>query len=106
MTTSMGSMSVDPARVISLSEQIRGGATGIKSKLDELDGEVSKLRGSWSGSAQQAYDEAQRKWNQSIADLTQLLGNIATQTENISHGYTKTDTTAAGYFGGSGSASA
>jgi 6 kDa early secretory antigenic target len=103
MTQDSG-FSVQTSQVNVLAEQIRGGANGIKSQLDQLDGEVAKLRGSWSGAAQQAYDEAQRKWNQSITDMQQLLGNIATQTEHVAAGYDQTDAKAAGYFGGGASA--
>ena len=94
----MQSMSVKPDQVIALSSQIRGGASGIKSKLDELDSEVGKLRASWNGAAQQAYDDAQRKWTQSITDLNTLLEQIAARTEDIANHYTQSDQTSAGRF--------
>jgi 6 kDa early secretory antigenic target len=94
----MQSMSVNPAQVIELSGQIRNGASGIKSQLDELDSEVGKLRASWSGSAQQAYDDAQRKWTQSLTDLNTLLQQIASKTEEIAQHYTSSDQTSAGRF--------
>ncbi|WP_255447129.1 WXG100 family type VII secretion target [Schumannella soli] len=94
----MESMSVKPAQVVALSGQIRGGASGIQSKLDDLDSEVGKLRGSWSGSAQQAYDEAQRKWTQSVNELNSLLQQIAGKTEEIAQQYTQSDNSSAGRF--------
>lgn len=94
----MQSMSVQPQQVIALSNQIRVGANGIKSQLDDLDSAVSKLRAAWDGQAQVAYDDAQRKWTQSITELNTLLGQIASKTEEISHGYVSGDKSSAGRF--------
>lgn len=94
----MQSMSVRPEQVIALSQQIRGGANGIKSQLETLESEVGKLRSSWNGEAQNAYDDAQRKWNQSLIALNTLLEQIAAKTEEISQGYVSTDRSAAGRF--------
>ena len=94
----MDSMSVRPEQVTLLSGQIRSGATGIRSELDELERKVGTLRASWNGEAQTAYDEAQRKWDKSIAELQQLLERIASKTSEISQGYVDTDNQAARRF--------
>lgn len=94
----MQSMSVRPEQVIALAGQIRNGANGIKSELDQLESAVGKLRASWSGEAQTSYDEAQRKWTQSLQNLNTLLEQISSKTEQISQGYTSTDKSAAGRF--------
>lgn len=94
----MQSMSVRPEQVIALSQQIRGGANGIKSQLETLESEVGKLRSSWNGEAQHAYDDAQRKWTQSLVALNTLLEQISAKTEEISQGYVSTDRSAAGRF--------
>ncbi|WP_224786030.1 WXG100 family type VII secretion target [Microbacterium caowuchunii] len=94
----MQSMSVRPEQVIALAQQIRGGANGIKSQLETLESEVGKLRASWNGEAQHAYDDAQRKWNQSLIALNTLLEQISSKTEQISQGYVSTDKSAAGRF--------
>jgi|EndMetStandDraft_3_1072993.scaffolds.fasta_scaffold25053_3 WXG100 family type VII secretion target len=94
----MQSMSVRPEQVIALAQQIRGGANGIKSQLEQLESEVGKLRSSWNGEAQNAYDDAQRKWNQSLVALNTLLEQISSKTEEISQGYVSTDKSAAGRF--------
>jgi 6 kDa early secretory antigenic target len=94
----MQSMSVTPAQVTALSQQIRGGAQGIKSQLDTLESEVSKLRASWDGGAQQAYDEAQRKWTQSVTSMQQLLEQIAGKTDEIAQTYVSSDKSSAGRF--------
>lgn len=95
---SMQSMSVDPAQVSALSAAIRGGASGIRSELDTLESEVGKLRASWSGESQLAYDQAQAKWTKSLAEMQQLLEQIASKTEEISQQYNQTDKSAAGRF--------
>lgn len=94
----MQSMSVKPEQVVALAGQIRTGSNGIKSQLEQLDGEVSKLRGSWNGAAQAAYDDAQRKWTQSLTALNTLLEQISQKTEEMSHGYVSSDKSSAGRF--------
>jgi early secretory antigenic target protein ESAT-6 len=94
----MQSMSVRPEQVIALAGQIKTGANGIKSQLEQLENEVGKLRASWDGSAQLAYDDAQRKWNQSLVALNTLLEQISSKTMEMSQGYTSQDKSSAGRF--------
>jgi early secretory antigenic target protein ESAT-6 len=94
----MQSMSVDPAQVSALAGQIRTGANGIRSQLDTLESEVGKLRASWDGQAQQAYDEAQRKWTQSLTEMNALLAQISQKTEEMSTGYVHSDNSSATRF--------
>jgi WXG100 family type VII secretion target len=94
----MQSMSVRPEQVTALSGQIRTGAQGIKSQLETLESEVGKLRASWDGSAQQAYDHAQREWTKSLVALNELLEQISRKTEEISQGYVSQDHSSAGRF--------
>jgi WXG100 family type VII secretion target len=91
-------MSVRPEQVIALSGQIRTGAAGIRTRLEELEAEVGSLRASWDGEAQAAYDQAQAKWTQSLGRLNDLLQQIAGKTEEIAQGYVSTDKSAAGRF--------
>lgn len=95
----MESMSVRPEQVNALASQIRQGANNIRGSLDKLEADVTKLRGGWSGEAQVAYDQAQLRWNKSLAELQQLLAQIASKTEEISSGYVNTDNNAAKRFG-------
>lgn len=94
----MQTMSVKPEQLVALSGQIRSGANGIKSQLDQLESAVGKLRASWDGSAQLAYDEAQRKWTQSLTALNTLLEQISSKTEEISQHYVSSDKSSAGRF--------
>ncbi len=94
----MQSMSVNPAQVSALAGQIRTGSQNIRSTLDTLESEVNKLKGAWSGEALESYNQAQRKWTTSVAEMQQLLTAIADKTEQISQQYTQTDSSAAGRF--------
>ena len=95
----MQSMSVRPEQVNALAAQIRSGSQGIRSELDRLESEVGKLRAAWDGAAQQAYDQAQAKWNRSLSEMQQLLTQIAGKTEEISGQYVLPDTSAGGRGG-------
>lgn len=94
----MQSMSVNPAQVTALAGQIRSGSQGIRAELDTLESEIGKLRSQWGGEAQASYDAAQRKWNQSVTEMQQLLAQIASKTEEISQQYTHSDNSSAGRF--------
>ena len=94
----MQSMSVRPEQVTALSASIRQGANGIQNELDELESKIATLRARWSGEAQGSYDEAQRRWNKSLAELQQLLAQISNKTEEISNSYVNTDGQAAKRF--------
>jgi early secretory antigenic target protein ESAT-6 len=94
----MQSMSVNPAQVSALAGQIRSGSQNIKSTLENLESEVNKLKGAWSGEALEAYNQAQRNWTVSVTEMNQLLSQIASKTEEISQQYTQTDNSAAGRF--------
>jgi WXG100 family type VII secretion target len=96
----MESMSVNSGQVSALAGQIRNGARGIRSQLDTLESEVGKLRASWDGQAQQAYDEAQRKWTQSLTEMNELLERISQKTEEMSTGYVQNDNASAARFQG------
>jgi WXG100 family type VII secretion target len=91
-------MSVNPAQVTALAGQIRTGSQNIRTTLDQLESEINKLKGAWSGEALEAYDQAQRKWTGSVNEMQQLLTQIAGKTEEISQQYTSTDKSAAGRF--------
>jgi 6 kDa early secretory antigenic target len=94
----MQSMSVNPAQVSALAGQIRTGSNNIKSTLENLESQVNKLKGAWSGEALEAYNQAQVKWTASVTEMQQLLTQIAGKTEEISQQYTQTDNSAAGRF--------
>ncbi|NTW40454.1 MAG: WXG100 family type VII secretion target [Cellulomonadaceae bacterium] len=48
--------------------------TGV---LEDLDQQVSVLRGQWTGAAQQAYDDAQQKWAEAMRELVTLAADAS-----------------------------
>ncbi|MFJ2544511.1 WXG100 family type VII secretion target [Microbacterium sp. NPDC087589] len=44
-------------------------------ELDTLDSEVERLKSSWDGEAQRAYDRAQNEWSTAIASMKALLAD-------------------------------
>lgn len=96
---SIGSFSVRPEQVTALSESIGHGADGIAQKLSDLEREVGHLREQWNGEAQQAYDQAQQRWNRDLDDVRNILSRIASATAEISGGYTDSDQRSAKFFG-------
>lgn len=96
---SMQSMSVQTAQVSALSAEIRNGANGIRSEIERLESEVSKLRAAWSGEAQTSYDHAQREWTKSLGQMQALLERISGSTEQIAQAYNASDARNAGRFG-------
>lgn len=94
----MQSMSVNPAQVTALANELRNGSKGIHERLQTLESEVSKLRASWGGEAQEQYDVAQRKWSQTLGEMQNLLTQIAGKTEEISNQYVQGDSSSAQRF--------
>ncbi len=94
----MDSMSVDTGRVSQLSNDIRMNSGQLRDHLEGLERTMNTLRSQWTGEAQAAYDEAQRKWNTQLGEMQQLLERIAGKTEEISSGYLSTDNNAAKRF--------
>lgn len=60
-------------RVRGLSEALSHAAADLQERLDELDGELSRLEPAWTGEASRAYHSAQREWTVSMARLKKLL---------------------------------
>ncbi|HEY0217777.1 MAG TPA: WXG100 family type VII secretion target [Cellulomonas sp.] len=59
----------------SLAEMSRVNAA-IDASLTRLDGRLSVLRGSWTGEASDAYEQARREWTASIARRNRMLDRI------------------------------
>lgn len=95
---STASSMVRPEQVQALAQSVGNASKNINDRLTDLEQAVSKLRQSWSGEAQEAYDRAQRDWNGKIGELNTLLARISTATGEIGVGYVSNDTKSAGRF--------
>ena len=72
----------------------------LESKLADLNRDGAVLRASWEGSAQQAYDERQRRWTTAADDLKIILADIKKAVAEANEGYVTTESNAAKRFGG------
>jgi WXG100 family type VII secretion target len=89
---------VTPAEVNALSEFIGGASRQITGHLGELDAKVKKLQASWDGEAKQAYEIAQKRWNDQVSEMNALLGRVSGKLVEIAQGYDATDRRGAGRF--------
>ncbi|MFL6120575.1 WXG100 family type VII secretion target [Actinophytocola sp.] len=56
---------------------IRSCVTKVRGKLDDLDGYLTPLTGSWTGDAATAYQARMREWRAAAKDLADALERIA-----------------------------
>lgn len=62
-------------------------ASKMNRTLEDLRSAVVQLAGSWQGEAQQAYSQLQDKWDESAADLNQVLAQIGTAVRTAGQNY-------------------
>jgi len=94
----MKSMSVNPAQVRSLSENIKAKSNQIKAELETLEKRVNELKSSWEGESTTAYATAQAAWDKQIGEMEQLLGRIGLKLVEIADGYEAKDAQSAKRF--------
>ncbi|PID96999.1 MAG: hypothetical protein CSA83_02930 [Actinomycetales bacterium] len=63
-----------------------------------MDSELQILATSWEGEAQMAYHQAKAQWNQSMADLEELLRAVSRGVESSNGAYQQMDNANASYF--------
>jgi 6 kDa early secretory antigenic target len=74
--TDTGQLSVNFNRLLETSTHIQSAIAALESQLDELEQAAAPLVQTWSGDAQQAYQERQAVWRQTSADLARMLQAI------------------------------
>ncbi|RAV32505.1 WXG100 family type VII secretion target [Corynebacterium heidelbergense] len=57
-------------------EDINATTNNINGLLDNLKADLKPLVSEWEGSSAEAYNAAQRKWDQSAADLNDVLRQV------------------------------
>ncbi|MEV6645182.1 WXG100 family type VII secretion target [Amycolatopsis sp. NPDC051758] len=70
----------------------------LQQAFDRLQDDLKPLVTTWTGSAKEQYDAAQRKWNEKFEDLKQVLAQIAAALPQIADGYQSTDSAVEGLF--------
>jgi 6 kDa early secretory antigenic target len=74
--TETGHLSVNFVRLLETSSHIQKAIASLESQLDQLEQAAAPLVQTWSGEAQQAYQERQATWRQASAELARMLHGI------------------------------
>ena len=94
----MSDLRVTPEALHDAAGRLRAESARIDSALRGLEGEVTRLRGSWDGAAQAAYDSAQHRWAVTFEQMKTVLQQISTATDDIADDYVTTDRRSAARF--------
>jgi len=62
------------AHLAQAATDIKTGAQDIEQILSDMDTELQKV--TWEGEAQAAYNESKMKWNEGMAELKRILGEV------------------------------
>ena len=73
-------------------------AKDIEARLDQLEGDLSPLKAGWNGHAKLAYDDAKKKWDAAMTEMTVLLRQASTGVESSNAEYKAADQRGAGRF--------
>ena len=77
---------------------IKTGANNLQNCLDDLENTLNQLRSSWEGKTQEAYDTAQRQWNQGLEGLKDVLTRTSNAVDSARSNYQQTDQSNAARF--------
>ena len=89
---------VNYAALDSAAADIKTGASNLQSCLDDLENTLNQLRSSWEGKTQEAYDTAQRQWNQGLEGLKDVLRRTSSAVDSARSNYQSTDQSNAARF--------
>jgi WXG100 family type VII secretion target len=73
--------------------------TVLRSRLEQLAGDLQPLVHSWSGEAQAAYLVQKQRWEAAAADLATMLGAITSALGSTTADYLATESRIAAAFG-------
>jgi len=91
---------VNYATIIRAGEDCDSTGADLQQQFDHLKDSLKPLITTWSGGAKDAYEQAQRTWDQSFEDLKQVLAQIGSALPQIAEGYKGTDDSAQRLFEG------
>lgn len=77
---------------------IKNGANNLQNCLDDLANTLNQLRSNWEGQTQEAYDAAQRKWNEGLDGLRDVLTRTSAAVDSARENYQATDQSNAARF--------
>jgi WXG100 family type VII secretion target len=76
------------------SADIQKALNELHAQLSQLDQDAGPLVATWSGAAQAAYAERQRRWTQAADDLANILRNIKVAVDESAADYQHTESQA------------
>ena len=77
---------------------INTGSANLEAALDNLEQLLNQLRSNWEGQTQEAYEEAQRRWNQGLEGLKDVLRRTSSAVDAARSNYQTTDQSNAARF--------
>lgn len=89
---------VNYAALDAAAADITTGANNLQNCLDDLEQTLNQLRSNWEGKTQEAYDDAQRRWNQGLEGLKDVLNRTSSAVDAARSNYQTTDQSNAARF--------
>ncbi len=72
---------------------LAAGVASAGTRLSDLKAAIAPMVATWEGSAQQAYQAQQTKWDTAWNDLTAALGNLQTSTQRSNEDHSNGEST-------------
>lgn len=73
-------------------------AKDIEARLDQLESDLNPLKSDWNGNAKLAYDDAKKKWDAAMIEMTALLEQASRGVDSSNAEYRAADQRGAGRF--------
>jgi WXG100 family type VII secretion target len=89
---------VNVAALHKASADIQGALNTMHNQLAQLERDAAPLVAGWSGTAREAYDVRQSKWQQAAADLSAILRDIKQAIDDSAADYQRTEHHNTGLF--------
>ncbi|MER5456734.1 MULTISPECIES: WXG100 family type VII secretion target [unclassified Micromonospora] len=93
-----GVLVVNFAALQQASADIQRALNTLESQLGQLEQDAAPLVASWSGEAQQAYEQRQARWRNASQDLQTMLRDIKVAVDESATDYLDTEKRNAGLF--------
>jgi early secretory antigenic target protein ESAT-6 len=95
---SFDGINVQHGRLDQGSADVMVAARDIQTRLNDLEDELRKLSGRWTGAAQGAYEEAKATWDKAIADMIVQLEQASANVDTSNQEYKAADSRGANRF--------
>ena len=91
-------LNVNFIRLMETSGHIQSAIDSLRTQLDQLEHDAAPLVQTWTGDAQQAYQQRQATWRQASAELTGMLQGIKRGLDDSIVDYQQTEKHNVGLF--------